>query len=149
MIKVWGHCDRPAGETCLPSHSSTSKDKNLTFLFGFSLKMKVNNIYSIELFGGLFIFPVKHPTVPWLKWALANDILITFSHFLLSKCWSLLATLSWWYHPNSESLLSREIITPFSVLSPWWSLSSLKTLFHKPLSSAFDCLSVMQMILDQ
>lgn len=44
--------------------------------------------------------------------------------------------------PHSESLLSRAIIAPYSLCSlPWWSLSSLKTLFHKPLSSAFDCLS--------
>lgn len=89
-----------------------------------------------------FIFPVKHPTVPDSNGHSANDI----SHYvpqplLLSKCWSL-GFLCFPGHPqlvispHCESLLSRAIIAPYFLCSlPWWSLSSLETLFHKPLFS--------------
>lgn len=104
-------------------------------------KMKVNNIYSRVVLGFVY-FSYKAPNSLWLKWALSKWYSHCFPQpLLLSKCWSL-GFLCFPGHPqlvislHSESLLSRAIIAPYFLCSlPWWSLSSLETLFHKPLFS--------------
>lgn len=136
MIWVWG-----AVETWLPLLWPPIYRQELNLLFCFS-KMKVNaNSSYFRVVGGFtFFFPVKY-LPQFLTWMNSQQmVLLLFPSFApafqMLALWSSLPFPSPWsvISPYSEALLSRASIAPyFMCFLPWWILSPLGTLFHKPL----------------